>query len=172
VGLNETRTGFVNLLKEMGGRIEIERQKEISGEAFGDMVVSSSELKNIEIPQNKVPNIIDEIPILSVAGLFAEGDFSIHNAGELRKKESDRINSLCVNFRKLGIPIEEYEDGFKLSGKINDNYNVFDSFNDHRIAMAFGILSLLLKDGGKIGNFECVNISNPNFLRQINEIIV
>jgi len=72
VGLNETRTGFVNLLKEMGGRIEIEKQKIISGEAFGDLVISSSELRNIEILQNIVPNIIDEIPILSIAFLLAE----------------------------------------------------------------------------------------------------
>jgi 3-phosphoshikimate 1-carboxyvinyltransferase len=170
VGLNETRTGFINLLKEMGGRIEIERAKEISGEAFGDLMISSSEMKNIEIPQSIVPNIIDEIPILSVAGLFSEGDFFIRNAGELRKKESDRINALCINYKKLGLSVEEYEDGFRLSGRISNINPVFESFGDHRIAMAFGILSLLLDSGGKVENFECVNISNPNFLKQIKEI--
>jgi len=72
----------------------------------------------------------------------------------------------------LGLTVEEYEDGFKLSGIINNSQPVFESFNDHRVAMAFGILSLLLKDGGEVDNFECVNISNPNFLRQISSIAI
>jgi len=171
VTLNPTRIGIINLLKEMGGNIEFDNVESNSNELFGDLIVKSSELHNIEIDKKIIPNIIDEIPVLSVAGLFAEGDFIITNAKELRVKESDRIKSLVYNYKILGVNVEEFEDGFRLNGKIK-NYNpTFESFNDHRIAMAFSILSLLLDNGGKINNFECVKISNPNFLKQLKLII-
>ncbi|GAB6281442.1 MAG: 3-phosphoshikimate 1-carboxyvinyltransferase [Ignavibacterium sp.] len=171
VTLNPTRMGIVNILKQMGGNIEFDNLESNSNELFGDLIVKSSELHNIEIDKKIIPNIIDEIPILSVAGLFAEGDFIINNAKELRVKESDRINSLVFNYKILGLNVEEFEDGFCLSGKIKNYSPTFESFNDHRIAMAFSILSLLLDNGGKINNFECVKISNPNFLTQLKLII-
>lgn len=170
VSLNETRKGFLNLLEEMGAKINYENISVSSGEVYGDVIVESSALKNINIPGKIIPNIIDEIPALSVAGLFAEGDFIIRNASELRKKESDRINSLCYNYKKLGLDVEEFDDGFKISGEIRNKEVVFESFNDHRVAMAFGILALLLKEGGKVNNFRCVNISNPDFLNQLKQI--
>jgi 3-phosphoshikimate 1-carboxyvinyltransferase len=171
VSLNPSRIGFLIILKEMGGNIEIKNERESNREQFGDIVIESSSLKNVEINSEIVPNIIDEIPILSVAGLFADGKFVIKNAKELRKKESDRINSLCHNYRLLGLDIEEFEDGFSLLGEVKNRFPVFDSFNDHRIAMAFAVLSMLLKDGAKINKFECVNISNPNFISQLKKIV-
>jgi 3-phosphoshikimate 1-carboxyvinyltransferase len=170
VSLNETRKGYLKILEEMGAQIHYENLNTSSGEAFGDIIVESSQLKNIQIQKEIIPNIIDEIPILSVAGLFAEGIFSIQDAGELRKKESDRINSLCINYRNLGLDVEEFEDGFSITGNIKNKNVIFDSFEDHRIAMAFSILSLLLKEGGKVDNFSCVNISNPDFLNQLKQI--
>lgn len=171
VSLNETRTGILEVLKRMGGRISIENEIAESGEKRGDVRVLSSQLKNIEIPFELIPNIIDEIPILSVAGLFAEGSFKITNAKELRVKESDRIKSLCDNYRKLGLDIIEYEDGFELNGEIRIKNPQFESYGDHRIAMAFAILSMLLKDGGKVNNFDCVAISNPDFINQVRSLI-
>jgi 3-phosphoshikimate 1-carboxyvinyltransferase len=171
ISLNETRIGIIKVLRKMGGEIKIQNQKESNREKYGDIIVKSSKLKNITIEEDLVPIIIDEIPILSVAGLFAEGIFQIQNASELRKKESDRIKSLCYNYRTLGLNIDEAPDGFAINGKIRNHSPVFESFGDHRIAMAFSILSMLLKDGGKINNYECVNISNPNFISQLKTII-
>ena len=169
--LNETRIGILKVLKEMGGNIEIQNEKESTGELFGDITVKSSKLKNIEIKDEIIPNIIDEIPILSVAGLFAEGTFQIQNAKELRKKESDRIKSLCYNYRLLGIKADESPDGFTIAGEIKNYSPTFESYDDHRIAMAFSVLSMLLKDGAKMNKFECVSISNPNFISQLKRIV-
>jgi len=172
ISLNETRTGIIRVLRAMGGNIDVMNFRYVSGEAMGDLVISSSKLKNISIDEKIIPNIIDEIPILSVAGLFAEGDFVISNAKELRAKESDRINALCTNYRGAGVNVTEYEDGFILNGFIDEKITpVFESFGDHRIAMCFAILSLVLENGGKINNFECVSISNPDFLLQLQKIV-
>lgn len=169
-GLNETRKGYLGILKQMGTKINYENIAVSSGEVYGDIMVEGCKLKNVEIPLEIIPNIIDEIPILSVASLFAEGNFIIKNGGELRKKESDRISSLCYNYKLLGLEVEEFEDGFALSGEIKNKNVLFESFGDHRIAMAFAILSLLLNDGGKVNNFDCVKISNPDFVQQIRQI--
>lgn len=171
VSLNETRTGIIYILKKMGAKIETKNYRTIAGEPLGDLIIYSSKLKNINIPGEIIPNIIDEIPILSIAGIFAEGSFTINNAGELRGKETDRIKAICQNLKLLGLTVEEYEDGFSFNGEIENDSPVFESFGDHRIAMAFGILSLLLQGGGKVNNFECVSISNPNFINQIIRIV-
>jgi 3-phosphoshikimate 1-carboxyvinyltransferase len=167
VSLNKTRTGLLTVLKNMGGKIEIENQKEIAGESLGNIIVYSSKLQNVEITEEIIPNIIDEIPILSIAGVFAEGPFKVNKAAELRGKETDRIKALCYNLKLLGLKVNEYDDGFNISGDLKDEKATFESFEDHRIAMAFSVMSLLLKQGGKVNNFDCVNISNPNFLSQI-----
>ena len=170
VTLNPTRTGLLNLLQDMGARIEIENEKEFAGEPFGDVIVSSSQLKNIQVPKKIIPNIIDELPVLSIASLFADGDLEIHGAEELRFKETDRIKALVHNFKLLGLEVDEYPDGFKISGEIKNTKVVFDSYNDHRIAMAFSILSILLNSEPKVDNFSCVKISNPDFLSQLKQL--
>lgn len=170
ISLNPTRTGIIELLKKMGGRIELINEKVSSGENFGDLLVRSSKLQNINIDESIIPNIIDEIAALSIAGIFADGDFEIRNVKELRFKETDRIKALCENLRLTGLNVEEFEDGFKLSGKIRNNNLQFNSYDDHRIAMSFGILSSLLKEGGKVNKFKSVKISNPQFLNQLGKI--
>jgi 3-phosphoshikimate 1-carboxyvinyltransferase len=167
VSLNPTRIGFINVLKKMQANISFEDIRTSSNEEYGNVIVKSSQLKNIEIDQKIIANIIDEIPILTIAGIFAEGDFKIQNANELRVKESDRIKSICSNLLSVGLNVEENEDGFIISGSINNPYPIFKSFGDHRIAMTFSILSMLLKDGGEVDGFECVRISNPDFNAQI-----
>jgi len=167
VSLNETRTGIIFILQKMGGKIEIKNEREERGEKVGDVWVYSSMLKNVSMPKTIIPNIIDEIPILSIAGIFAEGNFRINDAKELRVKESDRIKSLCTNFRKTGLTVNEFEDGFELSGTVSNEETKFESYGDHRIAMAFGVLSMLMKNGGVVNDFECVGVSNPQFIAQI-----
>ncbi len=167
VSLNETRIGIVDILKSMGGKIYIENELTENGERIGDIRIISSSLKNVEIPATIIPNVIDEIPILSVAGVFADGNFKITNAHELRVKESDRIKALCENFKRAGLVVDEFKDGFEISGEINIKNPLFESYGDHRIAMAFAIMSILLQNGGRVNNFECVSVSNPDFLSQL-----
>lgn len=168
--LNKNRTEFINVLLSMGADIKIENLKANNNEDYGDIVVKSSLLKNVHIKKSIIPKIIDEIPALAVAGAFADGTFEIKNAKELSVKESNRINSICYNMKSLGLKVEEDDDGFSISGEPTANNCVFESFNDHRIAMMSSILSLLLKDGGKVNNFDCVSISNPLFLSQVNSL--
>lgn len=171
VSLNPSRTGFIEILKQMGANICYEEIKTSSNEEYGNIVVKSSSLRNIKISSDVVPNIIDEIPILTIAGIFADNDFDIENAKELRVKESDRIKSICSNLRLLGLNVEEKADGFNVSGSIKKSKPVFESFGDHRIAMAFAILSLILDNGGEVNGFECVDISNPKFEEQLRSIV-
>ena len=172
VSLNSTRTGYIEVLNEMGADIKIENKLELAGEEFGDIFVKSSNLNNVKIPYDIIPNIIDEIPILAVAGLFAEGKFEIRNATELRKKESDRIKAVCENLKLLGLNVDEFTDGFGVSGLPGNIKAEFKSYGDHRIAMAFGVLSMLLNSGGAVNGFECVGISNPEFTQQLRQVVV
>jgi 3-phosphoshikimate 1-carboxyvinyltransferase len=171
VSLNPTRTGFIEVLKQMGANLSFEDFRTSSNEEYGNVIVKSSSLKNIKIDSQIIPNIIDEIPILAIAGIFADGNFVIENAKELRVKESDRINSICSNLKLLGLNVEEAEDGFNISGSVKNSNPVFESFDDHRIAMSFSILSMILENGGEVNGFECVNISNPMFEEQISSIV-
>lgn len=172
VSLNPTRTGFIEVLKKMGANISFDNVKTSSNEEYGNLIVKSSSLNNIKIDSKIIPNIIDEIPILTIAGIFADGEFEIKDAKELRVKESDRINSICSNLKILGLDVDEFEDGFFVSGAIKTSKPVFESFGDHRIAMSFAILSMLLDNGGEVNDFDCVAISNPKFEDQINSIII
>ena len=170
VSLNETRNGVITILKGMDGNIATENIKQNNGEISGDLLIKTSKLHNIEIPSDLIPNIIDEIPILTIAGILASGKFSIRNAKELRGKESDRISAICYNLKHLGLNVTEFEDGFEFDGDITNPFPVFESFEDHRIAMSFGILSLLLPNGGKVDGFNSVAISNPDFIKQLKTI--
>lgn len=170
VSLNESRTGILKILKSMGGDIRVENANQSPGEEYGDLIIKSGSLKNITIEKEIIPNIIDEIPILSVCGVFAEGKFEIRGAEELRHKESDRISALCENFRLLGLDVNEFPDGFEISGEVKIKNPVFESYGDHRIAMSFSVMSILL-GGGEVNGFECVGISNPRFLDQLNSIL-
>jgi len=107
VSLNESRLGFVNHLIKMGAKIKFENVNEDTVEPFGNLTINSSELKNVEINKEDIPNLIDEIPILTIAGLFADGEFKLDNAEELRYKESDRIKSIVDNLKKINIDVEE-----------------------------------------------------------------
>ncbi len=168
--LNPTRTGFIDVLKRMNADIKVENLKESSNEPYGDLIIRSSDLKNIPIDSALIPNIIDEIPILTIAGIFAQGDFEIRNCEELRFKESDRIKAICENLKLTGLEVNEFNDGFKVSGEIKYSGVKFNSFGDHRIAMAFSVLAMLIGQDYSVEGIECVGISNPDFYEQINSV--
>ena len=164
VGINPTRTGFLDVLHSMGGYIAIENERLIGGEPIGDLVVKSSALRsNVILEGEIIPNIIDEIPILAVAAAFAEGTFQVRGAYELRNKESDRIGAVCENLSLMGIDVEELEDGFAFNSKSVLIPTSFDSFGDHRIAMAFGVAAVNLQGESTVKDSGCVDISFPAF---------
>jgi 3-phosphoshikimate 1-carboxyvinyltransferase len=164
VGINPTRIGFLHILQEMGGKIGIENAREVAGEPIGDIHVQSSPLTiSRTIAGDIIPNVIDEIPILSVAAAFANGTFEVKDAAELRHKECDRLSAICGNLSSMGIDVDEREDGFAFEAKNFLLSSRFRSFNDHRIAMAFGIAGNAIKGTSIIENAECVDISYPSF---------
>ncbi|GAA7589048.1 3-phosphoshikimate 1-carboxyvinyltransferase [Helicobacter pylori] len=172
--LNPTRIEAFEALKKMGTSIEYAIQSK-DLEMIGDIYIEHAPLKAIAINQN-IASLIDEIPALSIAMLFAKGKSMVKNAKDLRSKESDRIKAVVSNFKALGIECEEFEDGFYIEGleditQLKQRLSqkkppLIQSFNDHRIAMSFAILTLALPL--EIDNLECTNISFPQFKRLLN----
>ena len=170
VGLNPTRSGLVDILIKMGGNIKIKNKNILSGELVGDIFVESSELKGVDIRGGVIANIIDEIPILSIAAACAEGTTKISDAYELRVKESDRLEAISSGLTKLKVKHELFEDGISIDGGIPENNKVIeiDSYGDHRIAMSFLISSLKVKNGVSVDNCKNIYTSYPNFVETMN----
>ncbi len=167
VGLNPTRRRILDILKSMGGNITIENERVVAGEPLGDLNVKYSDLQSdLELGGSEIVDIIDEIPILAVTCLFAEGSLRIRDAQELRAKETDRISAIVDNLRRMGVLAEEYQDGFAFEGKQKMKGGVLPSYGDHRIAMSFGIASLRIPDS-TIEGAECVEISYPGFWKDL-----
>lgn len=165
VGMNPTRTGALDILKEMGADITIRNERMEGPEPVADISVSSSELNPVEITEEIVPNCIDEIPILAVAMLFADGTSRISGAGELRHKETDRLAALSDILKKAGADFTEFDDGFEINGRpdFKPAAAAFKSKHDHRIAMSAAILCLMAQNPGQITGAECTAISYPSF---------
>jgi 3-phosphoshikimate 1-carboxyvinyltransferase len=163
VGLNPSRRGFIDILKSMGGDIQMLNCRKLSGEPVGDLIVRSSEIEGGLLEPNMVPNLIDELPVLAVIGARSRRGIEVRGARELRVKESDRLSAIVQNLRALGVEIREFEDGFMVSGNQELQGAVVDSFSDHRIAMAFSIAGLLAKSPIWIKDVDCVRISFPTF---------
>ena len=166
VGLNPTRCGLIDVLISMGGFIEIKNQKLTSNEEVGDIYVKSSSLRGISISGDVIPNIIDEIPILSIAAAFAEGETSISDAEELRVKESDRLQAISDGLAKININHELFKDGIKIAGSSKDIEvsPEIDSHGDHRIAMSFLIASLRSTNGIFVKDCKNIFTSFPYFI--------
>jgi len=148
--LNEYRDKFVSVLQKMGANIQIEVKEKECGEQGGNLIIESSPLKGLEIPQEYITGLIDELPILTIAGVFSEGVFSYRNASELRKKETDRISVMVENLRNVGVDVEEFDDGLSLVGDPNRVLKgKVNSHMDHRIAMSFEIANLISKQNAK-----------------------
>lgn len=163
VGINPTRTGIIDALIAMGANIQIDNKREKCGEKVGDIHVQASPLHGSTISGADIPRLIDEIPILAVAACFAEGTTIIKDAQELKVKESNRIQTVVTELKKLGANIEETEDGMVIHGGHSLQGTTIESYQDHRIAMSMAIAGLCASGTTTIQNGECVDISFPGF---------
>jgi 3-phosphoshikimate 1-carboxyvinyltransferase len=163
VGLNPGRIGLLDVIKRMGGEVEVYQKEEILNEPVGDVVIKSSRLRGTTVSKEEIPILIDEVPLIAVLGAYAEGETVVRGAEELRVKESDRIRAIVTEFKKLGVDIEELPDGFVVYGPSIPNEGTVESYNDHRIAMALAIAGLSARGPVSINNEECVAISFPDF---------
>ena len=171
VGLNPTRTGLIDVLIRMGAHIKDIVLHDEGGEPRGNVEVVGQELHGVEIRPEEVPNIIDEVPILAVAGALAKGKMTIRNASELRVKETDRIETTITNLRAMDAQVEEFEDGMVIQGETKLKGAHLKSFGDHRIAMAFSMAGLLADSGNTmIDDCACVNTSYPGFANHLKEM--
>ncbi len=172
VGINETRSGILDILKSMNGNIEILDKRIISNEEIADIRVKYSELKGTTIQGAIIPRLIDEIPVIAVAATQAQGTTIIKDAQDLRNKEADRITAVKTELKKLGADIEETPDGLIINGK-KELYGdcEIECYHDHRIAMSAYVAGLICKKPIKINEFQWVDISFPEFLNLMNDLI-
>jgi 3-phosphoshikimate 1-carboxyvinyltransferase len=163
VGLNPTRSALLDLLTGMGARILIPTLESHNGELIGDIVVQHSELKGGTVEGALSAALIDEIPVLAVLGAATEEGLTVRDAGELRVKETDRIRTVVENLRRLGVQAEERPDGMVIPGRQKFRAAQFDSFGDHRIAMAFAVAALCADGPSVIENAGAASVSFPEF---------
>jgi 3-phosphoshikimate 1-carboxyvinyltransferase len=164
IGINPSRTALLDVLRQMGGQIEITEQRLAHGEPVADLIARSSTLRgDLELSGAIIANLIDELPILAVAATQLEGTLTVRDASELRVKESDRIRAIVDNLRQLQITVEEFEDGFQIKGKQTPHGATVDSYGDHRIAMAFAVTALVATGTTHILNAEAASVSLPEF---------
>ena len=174
VGMNPSRTGVLEALKKMGANIVVSNQRLESGEPCADLEVKKSILKGVELSGEIIPNIIDEIPILSIAAAFAESETVIRDAAELRVKESDRLQAVSDGFSILGIAHKNFDDGMSIMGTseklaIEEPINI-ESHDDHRIAMSFLIAGLKCSRPITVKNCKNIFTSFPNFMELTSSI--
>lgn len=171
VGLNETRTGIIDVVKNMNGNIEIINERLVGGELVGDLLVRyTKDLCATTIDKDIIPRLIDEIPVIAVLATQAEGTTIIKDAQELKVKESNRIKSMVENLKILGADIEELEDGMIIKGKSKLNGGKIKTFKDHRIAMAFSTLNLISDEKIKLDDENCINVSFPGYFDLIKSL--
>jgi len=171
VGLNPTRTGIIDVLKRMGAKIDVKIKDKDSPEPFGDIEIRNSSLRGVNISKEEIPRLIDELPLLMVAGCFAEGVTQIEGAEELRVKETDRINSMVTNLKKLGANIFVEKDTIVIKGTFSLKGNQVKSFSDHRTAMSMVVIGLVIPGKTILDEIDCVNKSFPEFFSILKQII-
>jgi 3-phosphoshikimate 1-carboxyvinyltransferase len=170
VGCNPTRSGVIDILERMGASIELERKRGETGEPVADLRVRGGGLRGVEIGPEMVARTIDEYPILSVAAALAEGATTVSGAEELRHKESDRIAAMTKELRKLGVQVEEREDGMKIEGRGRLEGAQVNTYGDHRVAMALAVAGLSADGGVEIDDSDCVDISFPGFFELLQRV--
>ena len=170
VGVNPTRTGVLDVLRDMGANIALLNERESGGEPIADIRVRSAKLRGVSFGGAIIPRLIDEIPILAVAALFADGDTVVTDAGELRVKETDRLHAVAVEYNKLAPCVEESKDGLVIHGGATKiRHGSCFSYDDHRMAMSLAVAGAA-GDGVTIENPECVDISYPSFYQNLADL--
>ncbi len=171
VGVNPTRTGILEALAMMDADIELINQRVVAGEPVADLRVRHSQLKACTIAGDLIPRLIDEIPILAVAAIFARGTTVIRDAAELRVKESDRLQVMATQLNQLGAQVTELPDGLEITGGTPLNGTEVDSHDDHRVAMSLAIAALCAKGTTTIHRAEAAAISYPEFTTTLQKAI-
>lgn len=170
VGLNPTRDGIIEVLKAMGARIRVSNLEKAGHEIMGDVAVEASELRGVTVGGDLIPRLIDEIPVLAVAALFARGVTEIRDAAELKVKESNRLAAICEGLCRLGGRVEELPDGLRIHGGYPLQGAVCKSYGDHRIAMALAIAGLRAEGPTLIEDAEAIDVSFPGFAAAIERL--
>lgn len=165
-GINPTRLGFIEAARRMGASVSVQEAGTALGEPYGTLTVTPGALRGTEVRPEEVPELIDEIPLLAVLGLFARGVTRVSGASELRVKESDRLEMIARMVQGLGGRIDVGEDGFSMEGpqKLASSASV-DPRGDHRIAMAAAVAAAGMPGGVRVTNFDCSRVSYPDFIR-------
>ena len=170
VGLNPSRTALIDVLRRFGARVEVFPTSAAAGEPLGTIVVTGDRLGSLEIAPEEVPGLIDELPAISALAAHG-GQVTVHGAGELRVKESDRITTLVTGFRNLGIAAEEHADGYTVHGSGAPRGGVADAGGDHRMAMSFAIAALSAQRPSRIDGSDAVVISYPGFFETLQRLV-
>ncbi|OOE10891.1 3-phosphoshikimate 1-carboxyvinyltransferase [Fictibacillus arsenicus] len=170
VGLNPTRTGILDVLNDMGAQISYQNLNEEASEPYGDLVIKTSSLKGTVIKGDVIPRLIDEIPIIALAATQAEGQTIIQDAHELRVKETDRIETVVNELKKMGAEIEATEDGMIINGKTPLKGASVQSHGDHRIGMMLSIASCIAEGNTTLDQSEAVAVSYPSFFDQLKDL--
>ncbi len=177
VGLNPTRTQFLDILRALGGQIDIAAKREDCNEPVGNIQISGSNLRessdelSLTISGPLSAALIDELPLLAVVGSQLPAGLVIREARELRFKESDRIAATAKNLKSMGVAVEEFDDGLHVLGGAHLKGATLESFGDHRIAMAFTIAALLAEGESEIIGSECVAVSFPTFFTVLESLV-
>ena len=172
VGLNPTRTGIIDVLKGMGAIIEITDLRDSDGEPVGDVRIVSAPLRGTEISGEIIPRLVDELPVICIAAAVAEGETLIKDAAELRVKESDRIAVMAECLVSMGVDVETFDDGMRITGSRRLKGTVCNSHGDHRIAMSMAIAGLVADGGVTIEDTECIKTSFPRFEEMLQQISI
>jgi len=176
VGVNPTRTGLLEALTEMGGDIQVLNRREQAGESVADLRVRAAALRGIHLGAERIPKMIDEFPILCVAAALADGETTITGAQELRVKESDRIATMAIELRKLGVTVSETPDGLTIRGLGGQQTRRLrgascHSHGDHRVAMSLAIAGLVADAPTRIEETDCIDTSFPGFEGKLLELL-
>lgn len=163
VGINPTRTGIIDVLKDMGADITLENVHTSAGETVANITVRSSSLKGTTVGGDIIPRLIDELPIIAVAAVFADGQTVIKDAQELKVKETNRIRAIVDEFNKCGIDITETDDGMIINGGKSIHGAYFKTYGDHRMAMSLTVLAQLADGESTLDDSDCACVSYPTF---------
>ena len=172
VGLNPTRTAILDVFASMGASLQMLSVRSAHGEIVGDLAVKGASLKGGIIEGDRIPLVIDELPMLAALGPYTEQGIEIRNAAELRVKESDRIAALAENLRRMGATVEERPDGLRVEGRSAGKLRgaEIEPYADHRIAMAFAVAALAANGPTLIRNADCAAVSYPTFFDDLERV--
>ena len=171
VGLNPSRTGILEVLEQMGARIQVVNERDVAGEPVGDLEVSHGPLQAFSIEEPMMPRLVDEIPVLAVAACLAEGTSRVRGAAELRVKETDRLAVMARQLQAMGATLTEYPDGLDIQGGANLQGAAVDSETDHRVAMSLAVAAQLARGTTTLARPEAAAVSYPGFYDDLNRLL-